>query len=291
MTTAFTPTTRTFTSQGLTLSYLDWGNEAAPTLIFIHGMHDHARSWDWVAQALRQQWRVIALDLRGHGDSQWSPDSAYLSPYHLLDLINLMDSLGSETVSIVAHSFGGNPAVRYTALHPDRVDRLVLIDAMGPTAPVLAKWDELGPLQRTRSWVEKQQALAGKPLRRFASIDEAVKRMARANPHLNAEQARHLTEHGLRRFEDGYSWKYDPRFGNFLPEDFAVHLSAFWREITAPTLICWGTKSWTTNPATDGAVNQFQKVRNATFEGAGHWIHHDQFDAFMAVLTDFLDGR
>lgn len=290
MSAALEPTAKTFSSQGLTLSYLDWGNENAPTLVLLHGIRDHARSWDWVAQALRQNWRVVALDLRGHGDSEWSPDGAYLTPYHLLDFINLIAALECETVSIVAHSFGGNPAVRYAALYPDRVDQLVLVDAMGPTAPVIERWDELGPLKRTRDWLEKQQT-AGTALRRLATIDEAIERMAKANPHLTAEQAHHLAVHGVRQFEDGYRWKYDPRLGNFLPEDFAVHLSAYWREITAPTLICWGAQSWTTNPATDGASDQFQHAQNATFEQAGHWIHHDRFDAFMDVLTEFLGSH
>lgn len=282
------PIARTFTSQGVTLSYLDWGNEKAPTLVLVHGIRDHARSWDWVAQALRDRWHVIALDLRGHGDSEWSPHGAYLTPYHLLDFIDLVDALQCETVSIMAHSFGGNPAVRYAALYPNRVDQLVLIDAMGPSAPVIAHWDELGPLQRTRDWLEKQQQATNRPPRRLASLDEAIERMAKANPQLSVEQARHLAVHGVREADGGYQWKYDPRLGNFLPEDFAVHLSAYWCEISAPTLICWGAGSWTTNPATDGTSDHFRNMQTATFEQAGHWIHHDQFDAFMKVLTAFL---
>lgn len=286
---ALEPVAKTFVSDGLTLSYLDWGNEDAPVLILVHGIRDHARSWDWVARALQSEWRVIALDLRGHGDSDWSPDGAYLTPYHLLDFIHLVEALECDTVTIVAHSFGGNPAVRYAALYPGRVERLVLVDAMGPNGPVIARWDELGPLQRTREWLDKQQAASARPARRFATLDEAIARMAKANPHLSTEQARHLGIHGVREFDDGFGWKYDPRVGNFLPEDFAVHLSAYWRDITAPTLICWGSESWTTNPATDGASDHFRNVQNVAFAQAGHWIHHDRFDEFVGVLREFLD--
>lgn len=282
------PTARTFISQGLTLSYLDWGKEGAPTLVLLHGIRDHARSWDWVAEALSSDWRVIALDLRGHGDSEWSPDGAYLTAYHLLDLINLMDWLQCGSVSLVAHSFGGNPAVRYAALYPDRVDQLVLIDAMGPGSSVVARWEEIGPVTRTRDWVEKQQLAGREPPRLLATLDTAIERMARANAHLSPEQVRHLARHGVREVDGGYHWKYDPRLGNFLPEDFAIHLSTYWREITARVLLCWGDRSWTTNPATDGTANHFQRVQTAAFEGAGHWIHHDRFDAFMSVLGDFL---
>src|SRR4029077_11954901 len=100
------PVSRTHVSQGLNLHYLDWGGEGAPLLLLVHGMRDHARSWDWTARAFRQAgWRVVAPDLRGHGDSDWSPDGAYLSSYHLLDLADLIDALGASDLAIVGHSF------------------------------------------------------------------------------------------------------------------------------------------------------------------------------------------
>lgn len=288
MTTERQPVSKTFLSQGLKLHYLDWGNEAAPPLILVHGVHDHAHSWDWVARALCDKWHVYALDLRGHGDSEWSPDGAYITPYHLLDFSELVDTLGHEQVTVVAHSFGGNPTARYAALYPQRVRKLVLVDAMGPTAPVIAHWEQLGAVKRTRDWLEKQHEVATRAPRRLASLDDAIARMAKANKHLTEEQARHLATHGVRKHDDGYSWKYDPRSGTFVPEDFAVDLALYWREITAPTLICWGPESWTSNPATDGRAAHFRNHRNLAFEGAGHWIHHDQLDAFVAALNDFL---
>jgi pimeloyl-ACP methyl ester carboxylesterase len=282
------PVSRTHVAHGLKLHYLDWGNEGAPLLLLLHGMRDHARSWDWTARALRHRWRVIAPDLRGHGDSQWSPDGAYLSPYHMLDIAGLVDTLGPEPFSIVAHSFGGNVSARYAALFPDRVRKLVLVDGLGPSAKVLTGWNELGPTKRTREWLEKRRETAARSPRRLASIDEAVARMAAANPHLSSEQSRHLAIHGVRLHADGYGWKYDPDLGAFLPEDFSIEMSAFWREISAPTLLCWGTESWTTNPAEDGRAAHFRDPRVLVFEKAGHWLHHDQHDRFLAALRDFL---
>jgi len=288
MTTPIEPLSKTFLSQGLKLHYLDWGNEQAPPLILIHGMHDHARSWDWVARALRDNWNVIALDLRGHGDSEWSPDGAYHNPYHLCDLVELIETLGQQQVTIVAHSLGGNPSVRFAALYPARVSKLVLVDAMGPAAPVIEQWNKLGVVNRLRDWLEKRREIATKTPRRFATLDEAIARMAKANKHLSAEQVHHLALHGVRQHADGYSWKFDPTSGNFLPEDFAIDLAQFWREITAPTLICWGPQSWTTNPATDGRSIHFRNHKNLRFEQSGHWIHHDQLDDFVAALEQFL---
>ncbi len=288
MTQAVEPVSKYFVSQGLKLHYLDWGNTAAPTLVLVHGMRDHAHCWDWIARALCDRWHVVALDLRGHGDSDWSPDGAYLTPYHLLDFAALIDALGVEQIDIVAHSFGGNPTTRYAGMFPHRVRKLVLVDGMGPTAPAIARWEQLGPLKRTRDWFDGVRKLAAGTPRRFATVDDAITRMTEANKHLDAEQARHLTLHGLRQHDDGYGWKYDPLFGTFLPEDFAVHLSAYWREITAPTLICWGPKSWTTNPATDGNADHFRDHRNLTFDDAGHWLHLEQPEKFVEALRSFL---
>jgi len=76
------PTSRVYFSQRLRLHYVDWGNGGKPPLILLHGGQDHCRNWDWVAEELRADYHIIAPDLRGHGDSAWSPsgDQA-LSPW------------------------------------------------------------------------------------------------------------------------------------------------------------------------------------------------------------------
>jgi pimeloyl-ACP methyl ester carboxylesterase len=191
------PVCRTLTSQGLKLNYVDWGNEGAPLLLLIHGMRDHARSWDWTARALRDRWHVVAPDLRGHGDSQWSPDGAYLSPFHVLDIVDLIETLGREQVTIIGHSYGGNVSARYAAIFPQRVRKLVLVDGLGASVEVLAKWTEYGQVERTRDWIEKRRETAARKPRRFGTLEEAVRRMAAANQHLSEDQARHLAVHGI----------------------------------------------------------------------------------------------
>lgn len=281
------PSSCTYSSQGLKLHYVDWGNQGAPVLLLVHGMRDHSRSWDWTAQALRRDWHIIAPDLRGHGDSQWSADGAYLNPFHVFDIADLVDTLGSSPITIVGHSFGGNVCARYAAVFPERVRKLALIDSLGPPDQVLAGW-AVRPVERTREWIEKRRAVAARVPRWFATVDEVVARMADANPHLTDQQARHLAQHGLRRYPDGYAWKYDPMLGTFLPEDFAIDGKSLWSHIPAPTLLCWGTESWTTHPETDGRAAAFRDHHTAVFERAGHWLHHDQLDAFLAVLRQFL---
>lgn len=284
----FQPVSRVFTSQGLDLHYLDWGNDGAPLLLLLHGSRDHARSWDWTARALRHQWHVIAPDLRGHGDSDWSSDGAYLTVFHALDIAVLIETLGQRQLCIVGHSFGGGVAIRYAAIFPERVRKLVLVDGLGPSPQVQANWDRQGPVQRTREWIDNRLAVGARAQRRFATLEEAVARMAEANRHLSEEQARHLAVHGVRRHADGYGWKYDPRVFIFAPDDFALDSSAFWRAIAAPVLLCHGTESWTINAEEDGRAGHFRDRRTVVFENAGHWIHHDRCDAFIAALRDFL---
>jgi pimeloyl-ACP methyl ester carboxylesterase len=282
------PVSRSHLSRGLKLNYVDWGNEGAPPLLLLHGMRDHARSWDWTARALRDSWHIIAPDLRGHGDSQWSPDGAYLTAYSVLDIADLIESLGHEQLTIVGHSYGGNVSARYSALFPQRVRKLVIVDGLGPTRQVITSWAQSGAVKRTREWIEKRRETITKTPRRFATIDEAVARMAAANKHLSHDQAYHLALHGVRLYADGYGWKYDPDVWSFLPEEFSVDAAAFWREITAPVLLCWGSESWTTHPDEDGCAAQFRDHRTVVFERAGHWLHHDQLDAFLAALREFL---
>jgi len=282
------PASRTFESQGLKLHYVDWGNAGAPLLVLLHGTRDHARSWDWTAQTLKDRWHVVAPDLRGHGDSDWSPDGAYLYPYYVLDFVELIDVLGHDEVTVVAHSFGAGIASRYAAAYPDRVAKLAFVDGFGPSPQNYAEWAIAGPVPRTREWLEQRRAARNKTPRRLATLDEATARMAASNPRLTPGQVHHLTVHAVRRHADGYGWKFDPRVGLFTPEDFCLPMTAFWREIEAPTLLCYGTESWSTNPQTDGRAGNLRDFRTVAIEDAGHWPHHDQFNTFTRVLSDFL---
>lgn len=280
------PVSRTWLSQGLRLHYADWGKEGAPPLILLHGVRDHGRSWDWVARALSHDRRVVTPDLRGHGDSQWSPDGAYLASYHVLDFAKLVEALGPEPVTIVAHSFGGNVAARFTAAYPERVSKLVMIDGMGPAPKAREEWARRGLVKRTRDFIEQQ----GAPPRRklMANLDEAAAKQKTANPRLTEEMARHIAVHGVRAEGDGYVWKYDPKVIAYPPEDFTADDRTVWAEVAVPTLLCWGRRSWTSNPAEDGRADLYRDHRMRVFDHAGHWIHHDQFDDLVAELRDFL---
>jgi pimeloyl-ACP methyl ester carboxylesterase len=284
------PTRRTWTSQGLTLSYLDWGNESAPLLILLHGNQDHARSWDETARALRRDWHIVAPDQRGHGDSQWSPDGAYFTPFHVLDFVDLVEALNAARATLVAHSFGGAIAVRYAALYPDRVERIALVDGLGPATSVTQRWAAEGPLKRSREWIERRREIAGQPPKRFASVEEAAKRLMQHpyRPRLTLELAMHLAIHGVRHDGEGYVFKRDPLTAVFSMEDFTLEGPPSRGAVEAPVLLFWGPESWTQHPDEDGRAAPLKSHKTIVCENAGHWLHHDQFDAFIADLRAFL---
>ena len=284
------PTSQSFISQRLKLNYEDWGGRGKPPLVLVHGGRDHARSWDWTAEALREDYHVIAMDHRGHGDSDWVSDGNYSAADMVYDLAQLIHQLGVGPVRIVSHSMGGNVALRYTGMFPDMVTKLVAIEGLGPSPEMRAKQRSTPYPQRMREWIEKKRSAAGRTPRKYESIEAAFARMIEENSYLTEDQARHLTIHGVNRNEDGtYSWKFDPHLNVWGVEDVADEfVEATWAAIECPTLLLYGADSWASNPAKDGRIAHFRTAEVIEFEKAGHWLHHDQFDKFMRVLRDFL---
>jgi len=284
------PTSRVFFSQRLRLHYVDWGNPEAPPLLLLHGGRDHCRNWDWVAQDLRKDWHIIAPDLRGHGDSQWSHDGSYRMDSYIYDLAQLIHQQKLAPLTIIAHSLGGNIALRYTGLYPETVKKLVAIEGLGPSPKSIAKRAHLTLAERMHTWVEEQRALAGRLPRRYASIDEALKRMQEQNGHLTPEHARHLTQHGVNQNEDGtYSWKFDNYVRSWPAYDMPYEdIDKLWARITCPTLLVYGKESWASNPEGDGRLDHFQNAKVVTIANAGHWVQHDQLDRFLAEVKAFL---
>ncbi len=283
------PTSNIFVSQRLRLHYLDWGNAGAPPLILLHGGRDHARSWDWLARAFRDRWHIICPDLRGHGDSAWSPDGVYSMPSYVSDLAQLIHQLG-QPVSIVAHSLGGAIALLYAGLYPERVRRLVAIEGLGQLPEEIREREALPVAERWRAWIDERRALSARRPRRYATLEEAYARMQAQNGFLSAEQARHLTLHGTSRNEDGtYSWKFDNyvRLAAQL-ELTDSELSTLWHHIECPVWLVHGANSWASHPGEDGSAAHFRDAKVTSYSDAGHWVHHDRFHSFAEELRDFL---
>ena len=284
------PVSSYYVSQRLRLHFADWGNEDKPPLVLVHGGRDHARSWDWVARALRKDWHVIVPDLRGHGDSEWARGGHYMIQEFVLDVAQLIHSLDLDPVTLVGHSLGGSVVTHYTSVYPDRVAKLVNIEGLGPP-PEMIKGRLARPAwERTAEWIEQVRLFSSKRSKPYPSIKAAAQRMLDANSFLSPEQARHLTVHGVARNEDGtFSWKFDNYVRLFYPQRYDVaEMRAMWGRITCPTLLVYGEESWFGNPAEDGRMDAFKNARLESIPNAGHWAHHDQLDRFLELVQDFL---
>ncbi len=290
MTLNHSPSSHSFYSQRLRLHYVDWGNPEAPPLLLVHGGRDHCRNWDWVARELCGDWHVIAPDLRGHGDSDWASDGNYRMAGYVYDLAQLIHQQQLAPVNIVAHSLGGNIALRYTGLYPEHVRRLVAIEGLGPSPKLLEKSATTPFDERMRNWIEEQRKMSARLPRRYNSIEDAFKRMQEENQHLSPEQAHHLTVQGVNQNEDGtYSWKFDNYVRSWPPYDMPQSEVQFlWSKISCPTLLMYGRESWASNPAEDGRSSHFANATVQCIDNAGHWVHHDQLDEFLQHVKDFL---
>lgn len=284
------PSSHTYYSQRLRLHYVDWGNEGKPPLLLVHGNRDHCRNWDWIAEALRDDYHILAPDLRGHGDSQWQVGGHYGLVDYVYDIAQLIHQRGLAPLTIMGHSLGGHISMQYAGVYPATVKKLVSIEGFGPPPKFMEKRAQTPPEQRMTDWVAQMRDLAARLPKRYATLDEAVDRMHEANPNLTREQARHLTVHGVGQNEDGtYGWKFDNYVRAFSPYGFnAKEMYELWSKITCPTLLVRGNDSWAGNPEEDGRLAHFQDARVVHVERAGHWVHHDQLAVFLRETRAFL---
>jgi pimeloyl-ACP methyl ester carboxylesterase len=293
------PRARRFRSGGLDLNYTEWGDPAAPVLLLMHGGHDQGRSWDFVAQRLATNWRVIAPDMRGHGDSATPPDGSYLLADLIADVAALVASLGVAQVTFVAHSMGGMVALNYAGLHPERVRKMVVAESMGvleatrawiaelkaaPPAPAPAPADTARP--------DKAAETAPRPPAPTSEefLAQAAARMRKRNPRLPEELALHLTRHAYRQRADG-SWQVktarDVDFNDIAAiSDAELHRR--WGAITCPVLLIQGELTDFPKPTQESHFRHFRNAREVEMKGVGHWPHHEGFETFMREVDAFL---
>ncbi|MGE0386045.1 MAG: alpha/beta fold hydrolase [Gammaproteobacteria bacterium] len=284
------PTSHIYFSQRLRLHYVDWGNRDAPPLLMVHGGRDHCRNWDWVAEALRHEYHVIAPDLRGHGDSEWAHGSSYNIVDFVYDIAQLIRQARLAPLTILGHSMGGAVSLHYAGVYPETVRKIISIEGLGPPPDMVRERLSKSIEVRIANWVDDLRKSAARLPRRYPTLEDAYERMQAENPHLSAAQARHLTIHGSHQNEDGtYSWKFD----NYVRLISPVYVPfedqyRLWNRITCPVLLVRGTESWASDPVLDGRASHFRNARLVNIAGAGHWSHHDQFDVFMRHVREFL---
>jgi pimeloyl-ACP methyl ester carboxylesterase len=255
---------------GQRVSALSWGT-APPELVLLHGGAQNAHTWDTVALALDRP--LLAVDLPGHGRSDWREDRDYW-PWRNADAVaQVVQQLAPEAKAVVGMSLGGLTAIRLAAEYPELVRRLVVVDVtpgvdMQKSAPIA-------------EFVQGPET--------FPSFDELLERTVRYNPTRSESSLRRGILHNARPLEDGtWAWRYD----KLRPPEGELHFAPLWDDVArlkAPTMLMLGSLS---GVVVSDDVEEFRRrkpdVRVEVVDDAGHSIQGDQPLELARLLTDFV---
>ena len=262
-----------FHVNGLELNCLDYGGEGKPPLLFLHGGSAHAHWWDLIAPAFVDRYHVLALDQRGHGDSEWPKQWEYGTSHYAADLEQLIGGWGLGAPIMVGHSMGAHNAMVYAAAHSDRLCALVIIDSL--------------PDYNERA-VAFLRTFADKPARRFASIDEAIAnfRLLPRETLAPRDILDQVARHSFKRLDDG-AWTHKLDRRTLIREPIRVWDDL--RRITCPALVVKIAKSPVlSREAAERMVAELPNGRLAEVADSYHHVMFDNPAALTAVLNDFF---
>jgi len=275
----------------------EWGDAAAPPVLLCHGMFDHGRGFDRLAPRLASRHRVVALDARGHGESDWV--DTYMWPLDVMDIVHSMEALGGP-VHLVGHSKGGGQVTDAAVRAPELVGKVVNIDGFGPPddggflPPGAPDHGDLSYSERCRHFLDRRRG-ADKRVewRSYPSFEDLVKRRGRQNPRLAGDWLSYFVYHAAQQDEDGWRWKADPQmvaggFGPFKPEWIAPG----WSGLRATLLAVVGSVEDAWGPLPEKILGPrlgyVDRVERATIYGAGHFVHMEKPAELASLILDFL---
>ncbi|MFN3860896.1 MAG: alpha/beta fold hydrolase [Roseateles sp.] len=280
--------------RGLRHHILRWGagSPDRPPLVMLHGWMDVGASFQFVVDALPAEREVIALDWRGFGLSANSGADCYWFPDYLGDLDALLDLISPEApVDLLGHSMGGNVAMSYAGVRPQRIRRLVNLEGFGmPDVSPAAAPDRLA------RWLDELKTPP--TLRPYATLADVAERLRKNNPRLAADKAAWLAQHWARQAPEGFVLNADPAHKLANPVLYRkAEVLACWQRITAPTLWVEGSddqlaRFWGSRfprEEFEARLAVVPDVQRAVLQDAGHMLHHDQPEALAARLQTFLE--
>ena len=264
------PIDRDLTVNGLRLHLLDWGGEGRTPLLLLHGFTGHAHAWDTLSIALQPHFHVLALDQRGHGDSD--PADVYNPMVAFEDLSGVIDQLGLSPLIIVGLSMGGRNAIYFTAKRPHDVQKLVTVD-IGPEISKRASQPSSGPPE-PETW---------------ESIEQAAQHLYRGNAYPGIHYYRWVAAHSLRpRADSRLVWKWHPSIKERRTNP-DLDWWALLRSITRPTLVLRGAESHVLDrDVAERMARELPNGRLVEIPRAVHTLHEDNPDAVLAALDVFL---
>jgi esterase len=263
-----------FIANGLALNCLDYGGEGRPPMLFVHGGSAHAHWWDFVAPAFAPDFHVLALDQRGHGESEWADEWAYGSRHYVSDLAHVIDGWGFGAPILIGHSMGAHNVLAYAAEHSEKLRALVALDP---------------PPDYTEQAVDFLQSIAKKPARRFESLDDAARnfKVLPRETLAKKEVLEHIARRSFTQRDDG-AWIHKMDRRTMIREPSRVWKSL--HRIACPALIVKMTRS----PLLDREVAmkmvaQLPNARLAEVEDSYHHVMLDNPTRLIEVIREFVD--
>jgi len=263
------------TVNGIRLHYLDWGSNGKTPFIMLHGISRIAHQFDHLAPRFKNDYHVMAIDMRGHGDSGWSPEGAYVVEDYVKDLEAFVDQLNLRGLVLLGNSTGGRFVQVYAGLHPDRVSRLIS--------------EDVGP-ERTNEIASAFTRQVEQEANGWASEDELLTQLKRTNAKTPEEILRSYAHFATKTRDDGrVVWKRDPNLAKgFVPTE----LWRFVREIKSPTIYILGGSSRIVPPETQEKLKQtLPDVQIVVMPGLGHYPDQESTEEFIKIVQTFLAGK
>jgi pimeloyl-ACP methyl ester carboxylesterase len=256
----------------LRIHYVDWGNGSAPPLVMVHGVDRIAHTFDHVAPHFAARYHVIAVDMRGHGDSSWDPDARYTVEDHATDLFGVVTALRLRNIVLWGNSTGGRVVQVFAGQHPELVSHVIA--------------EDVGP-ERPRQIADNYSRRVAQEEAGWASEDELLAQLRKTNAGTTDAVLVPYVRYGTKRRDDGrIVWKRDPQ----LVKGFvATDLWRFVREIKAPTLYVIGGRSTIVPKDTQDELKKtLPRVTIVTMPGLGHYPSDEKPEEFLAIVDEFL---
>lgn len=266
------PVDRYVTVNGLRIHYLDWGNPTRPPFIMIHGIQRLAHTFDHLAPHFANDYHVIAVDMRGHGDSEWDPQGAYLVEDYVKDIEGLVQQLKLRNILMLGNSTGGRVVQVFAGLHPELMAGLIV--------------EDVGP-ERPRSIADNLARQIQQDAKGWSSEDEIVAELKTRNRTVSEDLLRTYARFGTRRNADGrLVWKRDPNLTKGFVE---TELWQYVRWIVSPTIYVLGGRSTIVPVHTQEQLKKtIPGVQIVTMPGLGHYPSEEAPADFVAIAKRFL---
>ncbi len=248
-----------FNHYGVGLNCSAWGDRSNPSMLLLHGLQDCGRSWELFAQSMSSEYWVVALDSRGHGDSDHTPGHYTFLDY-VSDVEATISNLDIENPILIGHSAGGRYAFSYAAHNHKQVKALVVVDI----DPAAVNESSGSMFERYKNESDERDTFED-------FVDKIWSRQPQSSEEMVRFQAEVMT---VSKADGGWVWKRDR---NLIYEYERPDLWETWREVDCPTVIIRGRQSTLL-------------THEAELEGGGHWFYQESPGSFESTVKWFLNS-